>query len=84
MPLALAITPPSDPEPKMNSKHLPPLRDYPQPKLCPVCGKASYSAKGIHPQCAVSQADEPRRLKLAAERRAKVDLEKKSAPAKAK
>lgn len=24
---------------------------------CPVCGEASYSASGIHPQCAVKQAD---------------------------
>ena len=29
-------------------------------KICPVCGKRSYSAGGIHPQCAVQQADTPR------------------------
>lgn len=27
-------------------------------KICPVCGKSSYSAGGVHPQCAVHQADE--------------------------
>ncbi len=25
--------------------------------LCPVCGKASYSSTGEHPQCAVARAD---------------------------
>ena len=25
--------------------------------LCPVCGKASYSMTGTHPQCAVARAD---------------------------
>jgi len=29
-------------------------------KHCPVCGQVSYSAVGIHPQCAVHQADEKR------------------------
>ena len=24
---------------------------------CPVCGKPSYSATGLHPQCAVARAD---------------------------
>jgi hypothetical protein len=27
------------------------------PALCPVCGKASYSQGGVHPQCAVARAD---------------------------
>jgi hypothetical protein len=31
-----------------------PQRERPK---CPVCGKVSYSAAGIHPQCAVSRAD---------------------------
>jgi hypothetical protein len=26
-------------------------------KPCPVCGKASYSLGGVHPQCAVVQSD---------------------------
>jgi predicted nucleic-acid-binding Zn-ribbon protein len=35
---------------------------------CPVCGKRSYSATGIHPQCAMVQADAPRKRRLAAEK----------------
>lgn len=31
--------------------------------LCPICGKASYSRDGIHPQCALQRADEPRNVK---------------------
>jgi len=27
---------------------------------CPVCGEVSYSASGIHPQCAMQQADAKR------------------------
>lgn len=41
------------------------LHQRPQPlygstirPLCPVCGHASYSASGIHPQCAMRAADE--------------------------
>ena len=26
-------------------------------KICPVCGKKSYSRAGVHPQCAVKQSD---------------------------
>lgn len=40
-------------------------------KLCPVCGKRSYSLRGIHPQCAVQQADAPRQAVLAEEKREK-------------
>ena len=32
-------------------------RDLPTPGLCPVCGKASYSRNGTHPQCAAAKAD---------------------------
>jgi hypothetical protein len=39
--------------------------------ICPVCGKRSYSRGGIHPQCAMIQADAPRNLRLAAEKKAK-------------
>jgi hypothetical protein len=37
------------------------------PPLCPVCGLASYSASGVHPQCNSRQLDSARmqRLKLA-------------------
>jgi len=38
---------------------------------CPVCGQRSYSQGGIHPQCAVIQADAPRKTHLAAEKKAK-------------
>ena len=31
---------------------------------CPVCGKASYSPGGIHPQSAMQLADEPRLARL--------------------
>ena len=45
-------------------------------KICPVCGRPSYSRDGIHPQCAVQQADEPREQKL---RQAKaLEAERKS------
>ena len=40
-----------------NNKRPLPLNPTEQRKLCPVCGEASYSAAGIHPQCAVRQAD---------------------------
>lgn len=36
---------------------------------CPVCGKRSYSLRGIHPQCAVVQADAPRQAALTAAKR---------------
>lgn len=26
-------------------------------KACPICGKASYSLCGEHPQCSISRAD---------------------------
>ncbi len=48
----------------------------PPPKhVCPVCGTASYSLGGVHPQCAVEQADEPRILKLRAARAAEPKIE---------
>jgi hypothetical protein len=34
-------------------------------RRCPVCGEKSYSSTGIHPQCAVQQADAPRQRLLA-------------------
>jgi predicted RNA-binding Zn-ribbon protein involved in translation (DUF1610 family) len=36
--------------------------------LCPVCGAPTYSAGGIHPQCAVSQADGIRVARLKKQR----------------
>lgn len=41
--------------------------------MCPVCGQPSYSSTGIHPQCAVSQADAPRCEILAAERKTRAE-----------
>ena len=38
-------------------------------QICPVCGKRSYSREGVHPQCSMAKADEPRRLRLAAEKK---------------
>jgi hypothetical protein len=42
-------------------------------KNCPVCGKRSYSRDGVHPQCSVTQADAPRKLRLAADKKAKAN-----------
>jgi hypothetical protein len=33
------------------------LRAVPLQRVCPVCGKASYSPAGTHPQCSVARAD---------------------------
>jgi len=52
-----------------NSKPEPLFTEQAIPRMCPVCGKRSYSLKGIHPQCAVQQADAPRQLLLAEEKR---------------
>jgi hypothetical protein len=35
-------------------------------KVCPVCGRSSYSRDGIHPQCAMRQSDALRRSQLSA------------------
>jgi hypothetical protein len=41
--------------------------------LCPVCGKASYSHTGLHPQCAVARADA---ISKAARKAAGMEVEK--------
>lgn len=42
----------------MTEKHYHvPVRSRP---VCPVCKKAVYSRAGIHPQCAMIQAEPPR------------------------
>jgi endogenous inhibitor of DNA gyrase (YacG/DUF329 family) len=33
------------------------LRPASPRRLCPICGKASYSASGTHPQCSLARAD---------------------------
>lgn len=38
----------------------------PPKHVCPICGTASYSVGGIHPQCAMQQADQPRLARLRA------------------
>jgi hypothetical protein len=43
--------------PKYHHTQPSPLSTRPR---CPVCGTAVYSLAGIHPQCAVRQADPPR------------------------
>ncbi len=42
-------------------------------KNCPVCGAKAYSLEGIHPQCAVLQADAPRKERLVAEKKAEAN-----------
>ena len=61
------------------SKEQPVLIVPQRPKiLCPVCGTPTYSAGGIHPQCAVHQADDSRMARLKTER-AEAPKEKKPA-----
>jgi hypothetical protein len=48
----------------------------PPRQLCPICGKASYSLGGIHPQCSMLQADEPRLVRLRALRAAEQKTKK--------
>ena len=47
-------------------------------KVCPVCGHQTYSQGGIHPQCAVHQADSARTEKLKAERKSEANVPKQS------
>lgn len=54
----------------MDSSKPDPLFSSPQlGTVCPVCGKKSYSPAGIHPQCAVKQADAPREAQLAVKKK---------------
>lgn len=48
---------------KLNVKKPGPLEAAILRNLCPVCGKASYSRGGTHPQCAVARADADLRAK---------------------
>jgi len=52
----------------MENKKPTPLIQQRGRKVCPVCGQPSYSRDGIHPQCAIEQADAPRKKRLAAEK----------------
>jgi hypothetical protein len=53
----------------MSEKKPTPIVSQPSGKVCPVCGIRSYSLGGIHPQCAVYQADAARTEKLIAARK---------------
>jgi hypothetical protein len=53
----------------MSTKKNPPLAAPASGKICPVCGRASYSRAGIHPQCSLEQADQ----KILARRRKRKD-----------
>jgi hypothetical protein len=44
--------------------------------FCPICGEATYSRGGIHPQCAMAQADEPRATRLRNARRTEATIDK--------
>ena len=48
----------------MSHKKPEPIGPSKQPNICPVCGKASYSAAGVHPQCSAKKADQERAEKL--------------------
>lgn len=54
----------------MSEKKPIPLAPAPKRKVCPICGHSTYSPGGIHPQCAIAQADAPRKARLAAARKA--------------
>jgi osmotically-inducible protein OsmY len=41
----------------MSVKKPSPIQPTPKGRLCPVCGKTSYSRSGEHPQCSVNRAD---------------------------
>jgi hypothetical protein len=56
-------TPDQDKSRVVNRKPLP--LDPPRlRKHCPVCGEVSYSAAGIHPQCAMQEADAKRTKRI--------------------
>ena len=62
----------------MSEKKPTPVIVGPNSKKCPVCGQRSYSWGGIHPQCAMVQADAPRKLCLAAQRKAAAQMKTKT------
>jgi hypothetical protein len=41
----------------VNHKKPDPISADPKRKKCPVCGKPSYSASGVHPQCCSTRSD---------------------------
>jgi hypothetical protein len=53
-----------------------PIVAQPVKNLCPYCGKASYSRDGIHPQCALNQADVARNEQIREKRKLALKVEK--------
>jgi hypothetical protein len=64
----------------MSIKKPVPLVSGANQKLCPVCGKRSYSAAGTHPQCAQRRADEQRKEKMVAEKKKEAAEPPKKSP----
>ena len=62
----------------MSEKKPTPVLVEPNSKKCPVCGQRSYSWEGIHPQCAMALADAPRKLCLAAQKKAAAQIKAKT------
>ncbi len=62
----------------MSEKKPVPWISQPSGKVCPVCGTRTYSQGGIHPQCAVYQADAARADQLRAERKREANVAKPS------
>ena len=58
-----------------------PLQAPAQRQRCPVCGEASYSRAGIHPQCAQRQADAKRMARCRSRAKAKRPAAKPTAVA---
>lgn len=44
-------------------------------QTCPVCGQTTYSAGGIHPQCAMNQEYASQRALLLAEKKAAAEAD---------
>jgi len=53
----------------MSNKRPTPIIAEPGKKTCPVCGTPSYSVGGVHPQCAVRQADATRQKQRKAQKK---------------
>ena len=62
----------------MSEKKPTPLISQVNGKVCPVCGERTYSRGGIHPQCAVYQADAVRTEGLKTERKRETNAAKPS------
>jgi ribosomal protein S27AE len=48
---------------------------------CPVCGQPSYSLGGIHPQCAMVQADASRKAQLMSQKKMAAQIKAKTGSA---